>query len=161
MLLQIFYLVGQQERIGHEAIIDWKKALQATYYDAEDVLLCEVVHQWIPIDQCAFHFNQLYVAISQCESVIENVTIRLIARLSIAILANHVLDCVHLVPAVVSVHNDVAPASVRRLDNAHDLGRTLRRCGLLSALLLSTLIFLVFRSLAVILIELLLLPLLL
>ena len=55
VLLQIFDFVGQQERVGHEAIVDRKKALQATYYDAEDVLFGEMVHERVPIDECAFH----------------------------------------------------------------------------------------------------------
>ena len=106
------------------------------------------------------------MAVAQGESVVENITVRLIARLSVAILADHVLDGVDLVAAVVRVHDDVAPASIGRLDHAHHLGGALGRSGLLATILISTgaVIFLLgLGNLAVILviIELLLLPLLL
>ena len=127
VLLQVFDLVREQERVGHESVVDGEEALQTTDNDTEDVLLSEVIHQRVAVDERTLHFDQLDIAVSEGNSVVQNVSIRLVARLSVAILANDILHSVDFAPAVVRVHNDVASAAVRRLHDAHDLRRAL--CG--------------------------------
>ena len=101
-----------------------------------------MIHQWVPIDQSSLHLDQLDITIAQGEPIVEYITVCLITSLSVAILANHILNCVDFVPAVIGVHYNVTPTPVRRLDHTHDLSRTLGGCSLLSTILFSDVILL-------------------
>ena len=57
MLLQVFDFIWQKEGVGHEAIIDREETLQSTYDHTEDILLGEMVHQGVAIDQGSFHLD--------------------------------------------------------------------------------------------------------
>lgn len=81
----------------------------------------------------------------------------MIARLPVAILANDVLNCVDLVPAVIRIHYNVAPTPIWGLHNTHDLSRSLGGRSLLTTILLSdSIIFLIFCLTATCIIDLLL-----
>ena len=100
-----------------------------------------MIHQGVSIYQCSFHLNQLNIAVSKSESIVKNVAISLVSCLSIAILANDVLDCVNFISTVVGIYNNVASASVGRLNNTHDLSGTLSGCLCSTFLLCSGLSF--------------------
>ena len=44
MLLKVLDFIRQQERVGHEAEVNWKETLQTADDHAEDVLLRKVLH---------------------------------------------------------------------------------------------------------------------
>ena len=43
VLLEVLDLVREQERVWHEAVVDWEESLQTTDDDTEDILLCKVL----------------------------------------------------------------------------------------------------------------------
>lgn len=43
MVLQVLDLIGQQEGVGHESVVDRKEALQPRNDDAENVFLREML----------------------------------------------------------------------------------------------------------------------
>ena len=127
MLFEIFDFVWQEERIGHESVVNREKSLQSTDNDTENVLFCEMIHQRIAINQSSFHLYKFDVTISQGQAIVKDVSISLVTSLPIAILANHILDCVDLVAAVMRVDHDISPTPIRRLNHTHYLCSSLRR----------------------------------
>ena len=127
VLLQVFDLVRQQKGVWHETVVDWKETLQTADDDTEDVLLSEVVHERVAIDQGSFHLDKFDVVVAQGQPVVEDVAFCLVSRFSVAVLTNDVLDGVDLVSTVVGVDNDVFAAAVGRLDHAHYLSGALAR----------------------------------
>ena len=104
-----------------------------------------MIHQWVTIDKGSLHLDQFNVTVTQGESIVENITVCLVSRLSIAILANDVLYRIDLVPAVISIHYDVAPAPIRGLHYTHNLSRSLGGCNLLPTFLFgNSIIFFIF-----------------
>ena len=88
------------------------------------------VHERVPIDQSFLHFNQLNIVVAKCKPVVKDITIRGLPRLSVAKLADNILDRVNFMPAVSSIDYDVLSTSVGRLYNTYDLS-TLRHLLLL------------------------------
>ena len=109
-----------------------------------------MIHQWVPIDQCSLHLYQLDITVPKSKSVVKYVAISLVSRLTIAILANDVLDCVNFLSTMIGVYNDVASATVGRLNNAHDLSGTLGGYLLPTLLLCSCLLVVILLVVALI-----------
>ena len=110
--------------------------MQAADNDTEDVLLGKMIHERVSIDQRPLHLNQFNIAVPQCEPVVQYIPISLVASLSIAILANDILDGVYFISAVACVHDDVSSSTVRWLHHTHHLCGALSRRGLLTPVLL-------------------------
>lgn len=86
-----------------------------------DINLVTYIHQRIPIDQCFLHFNQFNIVISQCKAVPKDISICSLPSLSVAKLANHVLDSVNFMPTVCRIYNDIFASPIWWLDNTHHL----------------------------------------
>ena len=98
-----------------------QNAIQCKISESLNKLKDTYIHQRIPIDQSFLHFNQLNIIISQCKAVPKDVPISCLPSLSVAKLANHVLDCVNFMPAVCRINNYVFASSVWWLDYTHHL----------------------------------------
>lgn len=107
VLLEVSDLVRQQEGVGHELVVNGEESLESTDDDAEDVLLGEVVHQRVPVEDALGHLYDVQVVVSKGHAVPQQVAIARLGGLAIAIFANHVLHGVQLTPAVVGIHHDL------------------------------------------------------
>ena len=105
------------------------------------------IHQRVPIYQSFLHFYQFNVVVTQSKPVPKYIAISCLSSLSVAILADHILHRVHLVPAVGRIDYDVFATPVRRFNHAHHLGS----CALLGFRLFLSLVLLVARGLNVLL----------
>lgn len=79
------------------------------------------VHEWVTINQSFLHFNQLNIIVTKSKSIPKDVSVSCLSRLSVAILADDVLNCVNLVSTMCCVYHYVFPASIRRFYYTHDL----------------------------------------
>jgi len=85
-----------------------------------------MIHQRVAVDERPLHLNQLDVVVAQGQSVVENVAVRLLASLTVAVLADHILNSVDLVTTMVGINDNVSASAVRRLHHRHHLGCSLR-----------------------------------
>lgn len=110
MIFEFVYLVWEKEVLRHEVEVHWEEALQSTQYDAKYVLLREVVHQRVPIeDTLRVVFDCFQVLISQSCSIPNDVTVtRVIGYLSESVFAYHVLEGVEFTAAVTRVNEYVS-----------------------------------------------------
>ena len=59
MVLEVPHLIRQQEAVGHELVVDGEEALETADDDAENVLLCEVVHQRVTVKYALAHLDNV------------------------------------------------------------------------------------------------------
>lgn len=64
MVLKITNLIRKEETIWHEFVVNREEPLQTTYNHTKDVLLSEVVHQWVPIEDALPHFYDIEVMVT-------------------------------------------------------------------------------------------------
>lgn len=79
------------------------------------------IHEWVSINQRFLHFNQFNIIVSQCESVPEDVAVGGLSRLSVAKLADDILNSVDFMPAMCRVDDNVLATSIRWFHHTHDL----------------------------------------
>lgn len=142
MVLKVSNLIGKQEAIRHEFVINWEEPLKSTNYDAEYILLGEVVHEGIPVEYALPHFDDIEIVVSQSHAVPEQTSITWLVCFSIPVLANDVLNGVKFTSAVIGVDHNLLPskdlllASVHQVVLMHAVFLSLVVCCLLSMLIL-------------------------
>lgn len=93
MQLEITEFIGQQERVGHEFVIDGEESLQPAYDDTEYVFLGEMVHQRITIEDAdVVVLDHIQIVVSQRQSVPKYAPFAIASTFSITIFADHVLQ---------------------------------------------------------------------
>lgn len=110
--LEVLNFIREQEGVWHETIVIGEKALETTDDHAEDVFLCEVVHQRISVYESFSDLDNIDVVVSQGETVPEDVALGVIPGLSVPELVDDVLNGINFVSAVRGVDHDVSTPSV-------------------------------------------------
>ena len=103
MVLEVAHFIGQKKAVRHELVVDREESLQSTDDNAKYVLLCEVVHQWIPIKDALPHLNYVQIMIPQGHTIPQERAIPRLVGLSVPVLSNNILHRVELPSAVVGV----------------------------------------------------------
>jgi len=95
MVLKITSLIWQQEGVRHVFKVKWEKPLQPAYNDAKYVLLREMVHQRIPIEN-AFVVPpyDIQVLIPQSQPIPHDVTLAQPGTFPVATFADNILDSI-------------------------------------------------------------------
>ena len=122
-MLEVPNLVGKQEAIRHKLVIDGKESLQATDYDAEDVLLGEVVHQRVTVENTLAHLDDVQIVVAQRHAVPKDCAVAGLVSLPVAILSDDVLHRVELAAAMVGVDDDLIPPQDGLLITIHQVVR--------------------------------------
>ena len=91
-MLEVADLVGQQEAVRHELVVNWEEALQSADDHTEDVLLGEVVHQRVAVEDALAHLDDVEVVVSEGHAVPEHRAVSRLVCLTVAVLADDVLD---------------------------------------------------------------------
>lgn len=56
MVLEVSYLIRQQETVGHKFVVYREETLESANDNAEYVFLSEMIHQWISVEYAFSHF---------------------------------------------------------------------------------------------------------
>lgn len=110
MMLEIPYLVREEETVRHELVVNREEALEATDYYAEDVLFCKVIHEWVPVKYTFPHFNYVEIVVTERHAVPEEAAVARLVRLAVSVFADDVLDRVELAAAMIRVDHDLLAA---------------------------------------------------
>lgn len=121
VVFEVPHLVWQQERVGHELVINWEKPLEPAYDDAEYVFLRKVIHQGVPIELAFAHLDDVQIVVSEGHTVPQNRPISGLIGLSVPVLANHILQSVELCPAVIGVDYNLGPPQLVLLFSVHNV----------------------------------------
>jgi hypothetical protein len=95
MVLKITSLIRQQEGVRHVLKVKWEKPLQPAYNNTKYVLLREMVHQRIPIEN-AFIVPpyDIQVLIPQSQPIPHDVTLTQPGTFPVATFPNNILDSI-------------------------------------------------------------------
>ena len=121
MMLKVSDFIRKEEAVRHELIVNWKEPLEAANDDAENVLLGEMIHQGIPVEDTFTHFYDVKVMVSECHTIPENSAIARLGRFSVSIFANDILHGVKLTTAMIRIHDYLRSAKLRLLAPVHQM----------------------------------------
>lgn len=121
MMLEVSDFVRKEEAVRHELIVNWEEPLEAANDDAENVLLGEMVHQRIPVEDAFTHLYDVKVMVSERHAIPENGAVARLGRFSISIFANDILHGVKLTTAMIRVHDYLRSAELRLLASVHQM----------------------------------------
>lgn len=121
MMLEVSDFIRKEEAVRHELVVNWEEPLEAADDDAENVLLGEMVHQGIPVEDALAHFYDVKVVVSERHTVPENGAVARLGRFSVSILANDILHGVKLTTAMIRVHDYLRSAELRLLAPVHQM----------------------------------------
>lgn len=121
MVFEVSHFVRQQEGVRHELVVDWKESLQARDDHAEDVLLCEVVHQRVSVENALAHLDDVEVVVAKSHPVPKQSSIARLSGFSISVLTNDVLESIQFSSAVVRVDDNLSPSELRLFLSVHDV----------------------------------------
>ena len=62
-MLEVTHLIRQQETVRHELVIDWEEPLKPAYDHTKDILLGEVIHQWVSIEDTLAHLDNVEIVV--------------------------------------------------------------------------------------------------
>lgn len=105
--VKVLDLIRQQKGVWHELVLLREESLESADYNAENIFLCKMIHEWVSINNGLSHSYQINVMISQSHTIPVYVAFTAHCTLPKTILVNYVLYSIYFSSTMTSIYHNL------------------------------------------------------